>query len=214
MAKCPVIVGHRANSPAWLQRYLESGVDMVEFDVWYKDGKVGLGHILEKERHVTLRERVARFLLSVHIRKPPSPAELPTLIPRGVGVWLDLKTRIPPEELTAFRGLLEGRHVAVSTRWHSDIPNIKRALPGARVFASLDHRPADPVGVALRSRADGLSLRFTYIDRELVNALHNEALFVAAWTVNEEGSILQAIKIRVDYIITDVPWEALELCRG
>lgn len=213
MAKCPTIVGHRANSPTWLQRYIEAGVDMVEFDVWYKDGKIGLGHILEDERHVTLRERVARFLLSIHIRKPPSPTELPELLPRGMGVWLDLKTRIPPEELSVFKGLLYGRQVVVSTRWHSDIPGIRRVLSGAKVFASLDHRPADPVEAARGPKADGLSLRFTYIDEELVKALHGKALLVAAWTINEEGNILQAIKMGVDYIITDLPWEALKLCR-
>ncbi len=211
--KCPVIVGHRANSPVWLKRYIKSEVDMVEFDVWYRDGRIGLGHILEDERHVTLRERIARFLLSIHIRRPPRPARLPQILPERVGAWLDLKTRIPPKELEVFRGLLDGRQVAVSTRWHSDIPDIRRSLPGALVFASLDHRPADPVKSARESLADGLSLRFAYIDEDLVNELHSEGLLVAAWTLNDETSIMQAIKMGVDYLITDLPWKAFKYCK-
>ncbi|GAB6148197.1 glycerophosphodiester phosphodiesterase [Stetteria hydrogenophila] len=213
MARRPVIVGHRANTAAWLKRYLKAGVDMVEVDVWHRNGVTGLGHILEDPGYATVRERIAHLLLSIHFRKPLGIEALPRLVPPGIGVWLDLKTRIPRACLSRLRVLTRGRRIVFSTRWHNWIPVIKEEVPEALVFASLDHRPAGAREMKA-VQADGATLRFTYIDEELVEELHSAGLQLAAWTVNEESEMRRVIEMGVDYLITDLPWRALRILGG
>lgn len=183
---------------------------MVEIDVG--PGAV-LGHPAERHRAPTLRERLAQALVSFHLRRPVEPSRLPAILPAGVGVWLDLKAPGLAGRLGVFTPLLDGgRVVAVSTRWHNEVDEVREALPGALVFASIEHRPADPPLEAAAAGADGLAVKHAYLDRGMAAELRRAGFLLAVWTVNDREAIARALDAGVDYVITDYPADALEAC--
>lgn len=65
--------------------------------------------------------------------------------------------------------------------------------------------PVRPDLLAKEARAAGWSPTFRFVDRELVERAHRGGIRVIPWTVNDETSMRELIRMGVDGIITDVP---------
>ena len=207
------VVGHRANTVRWLRRHLAC-TRSVEVDVYLRGGVPVAGHLLPRARPLLLRERLARLLEGLHFTPSRPLRELLAHVPPGSLVMLDLKDRVPPRLLADSLEEAGGLELVLVTRWHSDARALAEALPGARVLLSIDSRPAEPRALVEAAGAHGVSVRASYIDHGLVEALHQGGYLVAAWTVNEPREALRLAELGVDMIVSDVPCEIARALRA
>jgi glycerophosphoryl diester phosphodiesterase len=199
-----LVVGHRANTRRWLRRQAVCS-DLVEIDVVDEEGVLRSGHRGPAGSPVLLRERLGRRLEELRFTPSPLLVDLLSLVPRGVGVMLDLKAPVEPRRL---RRVVEEAGLAptgiyVSTRWHNLGPGL--AGEGFRVLLSMDSRPASLSVLAGEAAAAGVSVRHSYVDRGLVEEAHSLGLVVAAWTVNRREEALRVAQLGVDMVVTDTP---------
>ena len=203
-----LVLGHRANTARWLRRQLRCG-DGVEVDVVRGgDGSLRTGHRGPAGRPFLLRERLGGFIAGLRLTPSPLLREVLSMVPRGRLVMLDVKDWVEPGLLLGeIRAAgLEPSSVLVVSRLHGLVSEASRH--GLRGLLSIDCRPVDPAGLAASAGAAGVSVRYSYVDRGLVEALHSSGLVVAAWTVNEAGVLRGLRGLGVDIVVTDDPCRA------
>ena len=204
------VLGHCANTPRWVHIYLKEGAHGVELDVYDQKGEIVVGHRLPNERPRLLRERFSSLLTSLHITRSMRLSKLLSILPNGSLVMLDLKTPVDPSALVreVEAADIEMEFVVVSTRYHDLAEDLSKA--GFRTLLSIDHRPSDPALLIRRSKAHGVSIRWSYADPQLVNALVEEGFSVALWTINSKESLEKVLRTKANFIITDYPAKALK----
>jgi glycerophosphoryl diester phosphodiesterase len=214
VGRCPVVVGHRANTVRWIRRHLAEGADGVEVDVYIDGNKLVVGHPRERRRYPLLRERIASLLAGIHISRGVDLSRLPRLVGPGRLIWLDLKSRDSARLLHSMpREVVEWPRLVVSTRYHDEVPLIRSVAPRALAFLSLQSRPPSLESLTRPARALGVTIESTYIDEGLVSEARSAGVLLAAWVVNEPEEAARLIKLGVDYIITDFPGVVREACR-
>ncbi len=204
------VLGHCANTPRWVHIYLREGAHGVELDVYNRGGEIVVGHKLPDDRPRLLRERFSSLLTSLHITRSTRLSRMLSILPDRSLVMLDLKTPVDPSALVQeveTAGLEVGK-VVVSTRYHDLAGDLSKA--GFITLLSIDHRPSDPILLIRRSGAHGISVRWSYADPYVVDALTKEGFSVALWTVNAKESLEKALRTRADFLITDYPARALK----
>jgi len=208
-----LILGHRANTARWLRRHLRCG-DGVEVDVVSAGDALRTGHQGPAGRPLLLRERLGGFISNLHLAPSPLLHEVLSLLPRGSLVMLDVKDPVEPRRIIdALRAAgVDTGSVLVTSRWHSLVASVSRL--GPRGLLSIDCRPVDPAGLVSSSGAAGLAVRYSYVDRGLVEALHASGFLVAAWTVNEPEALRRLEGLGVDIVVTDDPCRARRWLRG
>lgn len=82
---------------------------------------------------------------------------------------------------------------------------IKRLNGSLTTCIMADGIPGDPVGLALRARAEVLNLPWRSISRELVDEAHRKGLRVHAGLINDPGVWREVRKLDVDMAETDMP---------
>jgi glycerophosphoryl diester phosphodiesterase len=124
----------------------------------------------------------------------------------GVTLLLDLKTPGTGKALASFlertNSLGEGE-VFVSSRYHIELDALRSHK--VKRLVTLISRPLNIRDYLKGVGADGVSIEYPYVDKELVEELHNSGFFVAVWTVNDSLVAKHLAKIGVDMIITDTP---------
>lgn len=218
-------VGHRgaaalapANTIASLERALEAGVDLVEFDVLPRSGELVLGHSPEElDQGAPTLDEALRFLAA---HAPPE-----------VGVDLDLKwygyeeeaadalrrhglvertivCSVFPDSLRLVKELEPGLLVGLSYPWD------RRGLAGRRIFA-----PVLPAGIAAlrralpfrlqgmlaRARADAAMINHLVLSRAAVERCHRLGAAVFAWTIDDPAELERALAAGVDGVISNDP---------
>ena len=195
-----------------MRRYLASGADGVEVDVYVENGRPMIGHPPRRGRPRLLRARLARKLESLHLTPGLDPRRLGSLLGPGRILWLDLKDRGAPRILGALAASLpQGLELVVSTRYHDEAPGARAALPGALVMLSIESRPPKLRPLLEAAGADGVTIEASYIDEGLVGEAREMGARLAAWVVNEPGEMERLIRLGVDYLITDYPEVAVRL---
>ncbi|QOJ78716.1 glycerophosphodiester phosphodiesterase [Infirmifilum lucidum] len=207
----PIIVAHKANRKSLLLKYLRVGVEVVEFDVT-RDGN---GELVVKHGMETgvrgLRGLVMDYgYLLIEGRDPlfrPSTLEEHlSLVGSKCGVWLDLKTRGIEVESVALARKFGVRDVIVSSGFHNTIRRAKEVDGSVTaILGNVQYRPANPVKEVELASADGISVHYYFVDRELVEELHSVGFKVAVWTVNNPAKASELVELGVDYLITDAP---------
>ncbi len=200
----PVVVGHRANTPRWLRRHLRC-TSMVEVDVYLRGNMLVAGHQLPASRPLLLRQRLARILENMHFTPSrPLPLLLSTL-PPSARVMLDLKDRVSPRLVASVleETEVEPERVILATRWHSDARSLHEEV-GAPVLLSIDSRPANPLGLVEDAGAQGVSVRYSYLDPLFSRSLRSKGYLVAVWTVNTVDDFIY-VKRLVDLVVSDNP---------
>ena len=217
-------VGHKGahhiapgNTLASFDAAIEHGVDMVEFDVLRRDGRLLLAHDLEDAERpdvITLDEG------------------LDHLAGTGVELDVDLKWHGYEEEVVAAlreRGLL--RRTLISTMERVSIDRIRALDPDVRVGLSVprvQRHPSERRAVAryttyarlgvyrefLPSRAgraiagdryDALMCHFALVTPRLIAAVHGAGGELYAWTVDDARRIAALEALGVDGVITNDP---------
>ncbi len=100
----------------------------------------------------------------------------------------------------------------VSSIWEEAILEIKIIKPQTKTFIILDMEltAEDILNKLKKSKADGISIVYTFVDKKIITALHSQNYLVNVWPVNEPEDILNVSFLGVDGVITDYPETALK----
>ena len=212
----PIVVAHKVNRYSLLKKYLALGVPWLEIDVSMRNGVLVVEHGVEVNLG-TVRAEIIKTGYKVLEHRDPlwRPLTLPAYLEKlngKAGLWLDVKeagAAVKAVELAKKSGL---NKIAVSTPYHEELAGVKKTYPDVLTFlGNVSFRPADSAGLVEASGADGLSIEYCYVTREVVQAIHKAGLKIAAWTVNKIDEAKRMINLGVDFLITNVPEKVMPL---
>lgn len=220
----PQILGHRANSHRIIEYYKNAEVDGVEVDVIVNhSNRLRVEHVLEENEYLDLLYSAEkgvlpslkiltyrmRRLFGLRSRVKPPLDDYLTYLSRTwpqAKLMIDVKTPRGPELLDEVIGRFSKsfKEVLVTSKYHTLIAELK-VPKGVKRLATLVSRPLHIIEYLDSLGADGISIEYPYVDRDLVQELHRKGYLIAAWTVNDTLVAKHLAKMGVDIIITDTP---------
>ena len=212
--RCEVI-GHRANTKKWIKRYIKDGAHGIEIDIYLKGDHVNVGHPIDNTKPALLREKVSKILLGTHLNKGINIIEAIRYV-KGRILWLDLKDPNIYEKVLDIEDLKnEPSKVIVTTRFHDEVPNIKRKYPWVEALLSMESLPPRIESVIEEAMADGISLKYEIAEKrpEVIRRLVNENVKIGLWIINDKEQIKNAVNWGVKYVVTDFASLALKYCK-
>jgi glycerophosphoryl diester phosphodiesterase len=221
----PKIVGHRGapadepeNTLRSFSRALAVGVAAVELDVQLtKDGRLAVIHDETLDRTTNGRGPVQDFTLAELKRldagrgEPvPSLEEVFDLVQGQAELVVELKQ---PEAAGALLDFFRERRAfeaaTVVSFWHPAVKALKQAEPRLNTGVLMVGCPADPVGLARAARAATLALNYRYVNRELVDAAHQQDIQVIVWNIDDPQTLKPYLVMNLDAICTNRPQEII-----
>jgi glycerophosphoryl diester phosphodiesterase len=219
------IVGHRGapadepeNTLRSFARALAVGVAAVELDVQLtKDGRLMVIHDETLDRTTNGRGLVQDFTLAElkrldagHGESVPSLEEVFDLVQGQAHLMVELKQ---PEAAGALLDFFQARRAfefaTVISFWHPAVKALKEAEPRLNTGVLMVGSPADPVSLARAARADILALNFRYVNRELVDAAHQQDIKVMVWNIDDPETLQPYLALNLDAICTNRPGEII-----
>jgi glycerophosphoryl diester phosphodiesterase len=220
------IMGHRGapadepeNTLRGFSRALAVGVAAVELDVQLtKDGRLAVIHDETLDRTTNGKGRVKDFTLADLKRldagrgEPvPSLEEVFDLVQGQANLVVELKQ---PEAAGALLDFFRERRAfevaAVVSFWHPAVKALKEAEPRFHTGVLMVGCPADPVGLARAARANTLALNYRYVNRELVDAAHQQDIRVIVWNIDDPETLKPYLAMNLDAICTNRPQEIID----
>jgi glycerophosphoryl diester phosphodiesterase len=219
------IMGHRGapadepeNTLRSFSRALAVGVAAVELDVQLtKDGRLAVIHDETLDRTTNGRGPVQDFTLAELKRldagrgEPvPSLEEVFDLVQGKAHLVVELKQ---PEAAGALLDFFQARRAFevanVVSFWHPAVKALKQAEPRLNTGILMVGCPVDPVGLARAALADTLALNFRYVNRELVDAAHQQDIKVIVWNIDDPETLKPYLAMNLDAICTNRPGEII-----
>ncbi|MFW9848535.1 MAG: glycerophosphodiester phosphodiesterase [Candidatus Thorarchaeota archaeon] len=217
----PLVIGHKGSpidSPENTLQSFESainqGSDMVELDLQESsDGYLVVIHDYDVKRvsnqdgHVS--EMTLHELKSLDLG---DSAVIPTLeevldLARGrIKVNIELKVsgiESAAISLVKQRGMMED--VIFSSFYHGFLLELKEIDQTATTAIVYNKPPENVVSYAIDFGAAAINPLFNNLESDTVREAHNAKLNVFPWTINDENTIEEYLKMGVDGIITDIP---------
>ncbi len=205
------VIGHRANSLRILLLYKLQGVEYVEVDV--SPGNGGEPLVLHGPSEVRRATPIGRVFAYIDyklfyrdpIMRPSSLEEWLERLDWVKGVLLDVKSEVDMDMLL---DAVENAGFAGATEYSSSDHVYLKLLGsrgGARTFPSIGERLVDTAGYVYRQGFTGASLKYTVINKMLVDEMHSLGLTVYAWTVNNPQTAARLASMGVDGVISDTP---------
>jgi glycerophosphoryl diester phosphodiesterase len=194
------------------------GVAAVELDVQLtKDGRLAVIHDETLDRTTNGRGPVQDFTLAELKRldagrgEPvPSLEEVFDLVQGKAHLVVELKQ---PEAAGALLDFFQAHQAfdvaAIVSFWHPAVKALKKAEPRLDTGVLMVGCPADPVGLARAARADTLALNFRYVNRELVDAAHQQDIKVMVWNIDDPETLKPYLAMNLDAICTNRPQEII-----
>ena len=220
------IMGHRGapadepeNTLSSFRRALAVGVAAVEMDVQLtKDGRLAVIHDETLDRTTNGRGPLRDFTLAelknldAGRGEPiPSLEEVFDLVQGKADLVVELKQ---PEAAGALLDFFQKRRAFEGTTvvsfWHPAVKALKQAEPRLNTGVLLVGCPADPVGLARAARAGTLALNFRYVNRELVDAAHQQDIKVMVWNIDDPDTLTPYLAMDLDAICTNRPHEIID----
>jgi len=223
-----MIMGHRGaaalepeNTLLSIGRAMEIGVDAVEIDIRLsRDNELIVIHDPTVDRTTDGRGLVCSFTVEEMKRldagkgqRIPTLQEVIDFIGGKVMLVIELK-----EEGTV-RGVLElikrnNIHdaVYVISFWHRLVKAVKEMERRIKAGVLLAGCPVDAC-MATRASADALVMNYAFVDREFVQAAHEEGLKVFVWNIDDRDLLKPYADMRVDGIGTNDPRVVCEYFR-
>lgn len=94
----------------------------------------------------------------------------------------------------------------ISSKFHNLLRDLRKDLGGgARIVVSIQHRSVDPVRILKEVGAKGLSIELSFINEELVEAIHEAGGIVFFWTIKDAKRALRLASMGVSVITTYRP---------
>jgi glycerophosphoryl diester phosphodiesterase len=219
------IMGHRGapvdepeNTLRSFARALAVGVVAVELDVQLtKDGRLAVIHDETLDRTTNGRGPVQDFTLAEIKRldagrgEPvPCLEEVFDLVQGKANLFVELKQ---PEAAGALLDFFQERRAfesaSIISFWHPAVKALKEAEPRLNTGVLMVGCPADPVGLARAARANTLALNHRYVNRELVDAAHQQEIGVIVWNIDDPEILKPYLAMNLDAICTNRPQEII-----
>jgi len=211
----PVVVGHAANTLGRIRRYLSMNIPVIEMDVVESEGELLLHHVHEglvirprrfNENPLHTLSAFRKLPLYLFPLRPPKLSEALELVGNRADLMFDLKTKgIGRKVVELLRKTGFRRTAYFSSKYHRDIVRIKELMPEAKGLLSLEDQPVNVADYVREARADGISIKAVFIDKELVNELHRYGYIIVVWTVNDVEVAKYVASLGADMIVTDIP---------
>lgn len=215
--KCPIIVGHRANSFRRLNKYLSMNVPIIEIDVIRSDDDIMLQHIREEEeiiKGIHKREGLIRALSDIYLRLLYKYRLIDALrlVNGRAGIMIDLKNRnMAQKTVEIIKKSNFSGEIFITSKYHGELREIKKLLPTVKALITLLEQPVDLVEYLKEINVDGVSMVFAFIDKEIIEELHKNNYVVAVWTINDVNLAKYLASINVDMIVTDIPEKMMRI---
>ena len=226
-------IGHRGamghapeNTLLSFRKALELGVQCVEGDVYYVDGRLMVIHDDRLERTTNgsgyLRDHDFDTLRSLNAGKGeriPTLEEVFKTVDLRAGVNIELKgsgTAGPVVDFIAARRKDGWRDdlILVSSFNHTELEAVHRMDPQIKLGVLISGPTVDAVGVAVVLGAYSVHFPLKSIDRGLVDDAHSRGLRVFVFTVNDPDDIRRMDGLGVDGVITNYPERVLQHQKG
>ncbi|MFN3454463.1 MAG: glycerophosphodiester phosphodiesterase [Pseudobdellovibrio sp.] len=221
------LMGHRGardrapeNTMRSFQALLDSGLAVVEFDIHESiDGVWVVHHDDTLDRTTTskgfLKDKNWRELSTVKTPEGDSLPQLTNVLNLFKDTEVELQIEIKSSGDLKKLGELLKNHIDVQRITmisfnHKWLLDFKLIFPDIKTSCLFFGLPLDPVSIVRVAQADGLSLSVNWTDEELVKKCKAEGLTVTAWNANDEPTFLKMRSIGVDYLGTDVPYQAIK----
>ena len=202
------VIGHRANTPRWIKRFIKEGAHGIEIDFYCKNGSLYASHLDLLGRARLLRERVANLLTSMHLLGPYRFEDLISLIEPGKILMLDLKSKLSQECIDQLGRVVQRFDAFVSLREYQVAAMLSDL--GIRTLLSMDHRPLNVLEELRETNAAGISINKKYLDEELAQRVREEGYLIAVWVVNSLSEARRVIGLGADILVTDYPGELIK----
>lgn len=214
-------IGHRGaaghapeNTLAALEKGIELGVDLVEFDVQRTgDGALVLFHDRRLERLTQERGDLSDIPLSALQRLAVGQGQRIPLFDEAlrsinglVGAVIDLKSEgiaahvCQVVESTGFQG-----PTIYASFWHKELLDIRRIKRSAETLALIEGMPINPTAFAMEAQATHVGLGFDCISKDYVRTFKSKNIKVFIYTVDDPADIQWVKSLGVDGIISNFP---------
>jgi len=217
----PLRIGHRGaagyapeNTLASLQRAIELGVDLVEFDVRRSaDEKLVLLHDDTVDRTTDGTGRVESLPLDVLRGLDAGEGERIPLLQEALaclngrtGAMLEIK--VPGIALQVCRTVKVARFrgmMIVASFIHEELLKVRSVMANAQTLALLKSAPRHPTAFAIKANVTHAGLALNFVNAGLVQELQAKGINVFVYTVDEPEDIARMKRLGVDGIISNFP---------
>lgn len=223
-----IIIGHRGaaalepeNTLLSIKRAIDIGVDAIEIDVHLsKDKELVVIHDATVDRTTNGTGPVSGYSVQEIKRLDAGKGEaIPTLqevidlIDKRVMLIIELKeegTEGSVVDLLGRNNLFDKS--CVISFWHRLVKTVKAMDSRIKTGVLLVGSPVDAC-VATRASADALVMKYTFVDRELVEMAHEKGLKVFIWNIDDRELLRPYVDMGVDAIGTNDPRVLVEYFR-
>ena len=223
-----IIIGHRGaaalepeNTLLSIKRAIDIGVDAIEIDVHLsKDKELVVIHDATVDRTTNGTGPVSGYSVQEIKRLDAGKGEaIPTLqevidlIDKRVMLIIELKeegTEGSVVDLLGRNNLFDKS--CVISFWHRLVKTVKAMDSRIKTGVLLVGSPVDAC-VATQASADTLVMKYTFVDRELVEMAHEKGLKVFIWNIDDRDLLRPYVDMGVDAIGTNDPRVLVEYFR-
>ena len=223
-----IIIGHRGaaalepeNTLLSIKRAIDIGVDAIEIDVHLsKDKELVVIHDATVDRTTNGTGPVSGYSVQEIKRLDAGKGEaIPTLqevidlIDKRVMLIIELKeegTEGSVVDLLRRNNLFDKS--CVISFWHRLVKTVKAMDSRIKTGVLLVGSPVDAC-VATQASADTLVMKYTFVDRELVEMAHEKGLKVFIWNIDDRDLLRPYVDMGVDAIGTNDPRVLVEYFR-
>jgi glycerophosphoryl diester phosphodiesterase len=223
-----IIIGHRGaaalepeNTSLSIKRAMDIGVDAVEIDVHLsKDKELVVIHDATVDRTTNGKGPVSSYTVQEIKRLDAGKGEtIPTLqevidlIDKRVMLIIELKEEGTERSVvdSIVRNNLFDK-VCVISFWHRLVKTVKEMDGRIKTGVLLVGSPVDAC-IATHASADVLVMKYTFVDRELVEIVHKTGLKVFIWNIDDWDLLKPYVDMGVDAIGTNDPRVLVEYFR-
>jgi len=209
------IYGHRANTARIIRYYLRTGIKAFEVDLTLDEGKdkIVLRHGPSPIRRPSIPGRIMAwidyhfFYRDPLLKKISFEEILELAVRKGIDLLLDIKDLRTAEKLVEVLSTINTRGIelALSSEDHRAIKYVSNKMDKGIFLVSLSVRPVDVPSIVSAASANGISIKYTLLTRDLIRELKDKGYIVYAWTVNDVKGLYKMIELGVDAVISDCP---------
>lgn len=219
-------IGHRGakghvaeNTLESIKKAMELGVDGVEIDVFKcKSGEIVVIHDVTVNRTTNGKGKVENFTLgdlkSLVVEgkyKIPTLQEVLDLLDANYILNIELKGRNTAESVNKIileyienKGWKKNQFIISSFQW-DELRDFYKIDPEIPIGILTEEYPLKAVNIAREVNAVAIHPYFKYLNKKVVDSIHDEGFKVFTWTVNTPEDIQKMLNAGVDAIITDFP---------
>jgi len=169
------------------------GVDMVELDVHFKNGKLFVIHNIEDlKKDTPILENVLdlvnkRAIVNIELKGDNTAEPTASLIEKYLNKnW-------------------QNNDFMVSSFKPKELNDFKKINPQIRLGFIVDNKKIDIVKTAQEIGVFCVNVSKKIVDKELIDSLHKQGFKVFVWTVNKKRAINKTALLGADGIFTDYP---------